>query len=487
MNKTFALDHLTPEQARELMEAVLGTDVAAAEAGTAAKLAQRCAYNPLALEIAARRIRQLEGVKKPLARYFEIAQARFSELVMDGDARWDMTRIFDISYADLSAADQQRFRALAAFHPTGFAPEAAAFVWDQPGRRPAGAFALHQPVAGKMVPGESERYRLHDLLDEYASQKLHQNREEEIRVRNALAEWLIRLFSEHYTDDRSTAPQVAEERANLLHSCGWARGQKEGILLARLITQSRNWFYVSFTEDWIYWIAWLEASLKLGLPDAQLKANVLQAIGDVQQFRKEMDAALASYSEALKLFRAVGDRLGEANVLKAIGDVQQFRDERDAALASYSEALKLFRAVGSKLGEANCIQALGDVHTRLSELPEARARYEEALPLYRSIGDKLGEANTLSAMMRLNFAGSKDIAVAERELSEIIQIRQRIGDAYGEASDCGNFAIALLKAGQKPLAKKYFLHTREIFIRIGVQPAVKMTDEYLAACDEQKR
>lgn len=128
VNKDFALDHLTPEQARELEEAVLGVEVVAAEAGTALKLAERCAFNPLALEIAARRIRQLEGIKKPGACYFEIAQARFSELAMDGDARWAMTRIFDISYADLSAAEQQRFRALAAFHPTGFAPEAAAFV-----------------------------------------------------------------------------------------------------------------------------------------------------------------------------------------------------------------------------------------------------------------------------------------------------------------------------------------------------------------------
>ena len=59
---------------------------------------------------------------------------------------------------------------------------------------------------------------------------------------------------------------------------------------------------------------------------------MLQAIGDVQNFRKEIDAALESYSHALALFRQVGDRLGEANVLKAIGDVQNFRKEIDAAL-----------------------------------------------------------------------------------------------------------------------------------------------------------
>lgn len=46
----------------------------------------------------------------------------------------------------------------------------------------------------------------------------------------------------------------------------------------------------------------------------------------------------------LGLFRAVGDRQGEANTLKSIGDVQQYRKEMDAALASYDQALGQYRA-----------------------------------------------------------------------------------------------------------------------------------------------
>ncbi|MEW5961709.1 MAG: tetratricopeptide repeat protein, partial [Chloroflexota bacterium] len=72
-----------------------------------------------------------------------------------------------------------------------------------------------------------------------------------------------------------------------------------------------------------------------------------------------MDEALASYGQALALFRAVGSRLGEANTLQAIGDVQGFKKENDEALASYGQALALFRAVGSRLGEANTLQAIG--------------------------------------------------------------------------------------------------------------------------------
>jgi hypothetical protein len=62
---------------------------------------------------------------------------------------------------------------------------------------------------------------------------------------------------------------------------------------------------------------------------------------------------LARLKRALDSARRSSDTTGEANVLQAIGDVQQFRDDRDAALTSYHEALTLYRALGDRLGEAN--------------------------------------------------------------------------------------------------------------------------------------
>jgi hypothetical protein len=83
-------------------------------------------------------------------------------------------------------------------------------------------------------------------------------------------------------------------------------------------------------------VAWLEAADTAAerAGSALERANVRKAMGDVQQFRKEMEAALASYQQALTLYQAVGARLGEANGRKAMGDVQQFREEMEAALAS---------------------------------------------------------------------------------------------------------------------------------------------------------
>jgi tetratricopeptide (TPR) repeat protein len=387
VHRTFPLDRLTEEQARELLEAALGEDAVRAEAEAAAKLAERCAFNPLALEIAARRIRQWQGIENPIARYFERAQARFRELKMEGDPRWNMEFVFDLSYNDLSPADQRRFRALAVFAPTGFSPAAAAHVWemDESGAEEVLSRFINLSLV-KIVPGKFLRYRLHDLLDEYANEKLKEDEKEEREAHTALAEWLVALFDEHYAEDRTTAPEVAEERLNLLKACEWARGQNDAATLALLTTKSRNWFYVSFTEDWHFWIAWLEAAYQLGISNPQLKANVLQAIGDVQQFRKETDAALASYDEALKLFRQVGDKLGEANVYLSLGGAKRSDKDYEGAKKDFQNALYIYRTIGDQYSQARALYRLGDCLSEEEKYEEAVIQYEKAIQLWTSIG-----------------------------------------------------------------------------------------------------
>ena len=163
------------------------------------------------------------------------------------------------------------------------------------------------------------------------------------------------------------------------------------------------------------------------------EANVRKAMGDVQQFRKDMQAALASYEQALGLFRQVGDRLGEANVRKAMGDVQQFREDMQAALASYEQALGLFRQVGSKLGEANVRKAMGDVQQFRKDMQAALASYEQALGLFRQVGDRFGEANVVQAMGDVQ-QFRKDMQTALASYEQALRLYQQVEDRLGEAN-----------------------------------------------------
>ncbi|MCX7839081.1 MAG: hypothetical protein N2559_06450, partial [Anaerolineae bacterium] len=145
-----------------------------------------------------------------------------------------------------------------------------------------------------------------------------------------------------------------------------------------------------------------------------------------QAFRKENEAAIASYAAALELYRAVGDRLGEANVLQAMGDIQAFRKENEAAIASYAAALELYRAVGARLGEANVLAARG----RLFLLSDPK------------------QADVL--------------------LDQAIQIYKQIGDRYSVPAQIGNYGWALLRLGEADRARPYLLRAAELFDEIGL-------------------
>ncbi|MCZ2127202.1 MAG: tetratricopeptide repeat protein [Anaerolineales bacterium] len=385
--KTFALDKLNPKQARALLKAVLGAKAVNAERQAAEQLAERCAFNPLALEIAAKRIRQDADFKDPIRAYVEKLQKKpLAHLKMHGDQRWDMTFIFDLSYDDLDAADQQRFRALAVFAASGFSPAAAASLWNMDEDATRDLLRRFQNLSLILaLKGDAPRYRLHDLLDEYAAEKLRANADEERAAFNGLGEWLLALFDEHELDNISNAPEVGLEFDNLARGAEWARTTGQGALLARLATAPRNWLHNYFRQNDL-WLSWLEESLRLGVEDARLKANVLQAIGDVQQFRDDRDAALASYDEALKLFRQVGAKLGEANVYLSLGSTERENKNFSEAKRYFENAFQIYVLIGDQYSQARALYRLGDCLCDEERYKDAIIQYEEAIQLWTVIG-----------------------------------------------------------------------------------------------------
>jgi len=107
-------------------------------------------------------------------------------------------------------------------------------------------------------------------------------------------------------------------------------------------------------------------------------------------------SAIVKFEQALKLFRAVGDRNGEAVTLSNIGAVYSKLGEKQKALEYYSQSLLVSRAVGDRGGEALTLNNIGSVYSQLGEKQKALEYYSQSLPLSRATGDRSGEANNLS-------------------------------------------------------------------------------------------
>lgn len=410
----FPLKEMTWGEASQLFRAVLKDEIYKPEEETLKQLAERCKFNPLAMEIAARNILQKQGFRKPVALYFEQALTKFSALKAEGDERWDMHAIFEISYEELSETDQEKFRWLSAFHPTGFSAPAVSYLWkmDEDTTRQILSRFINLSLV-KPVPMEDERlerYRLHDLLDEYALEKLKLNKEEG-NVKLVFAEWVINLFKENDIPSVENLPFLLPERDNLLHACEWARGEKQADILALLTTTARNWFYINFTDAWLYWFAWLEACLQLGVSDKRLEANVLQAIGDVQKFRDERDQALESYHEALQLFKAVGAKLGEANVYYSRGKMLVITGKTNEGLAELQSALDIYGEVGLISSQANIFFFLGQVFASNGQKDEAIKLIGQAVEL----GEKIDPNHPVTLYMKEFLQKVKDVPEENKE------------------------------------------------------------------------
>ena len=218
-----------------------------------------------------------------------------------------------------------------------------------------------------------------------------------------------RIAAERFRDKAYPDPEYALKEAE--RSRG-RPGQEQS--LATLLHRAGRGFIARY--EWAPAVAALSEAVKLRTqwqPGSTDLGESLFYLGHALSWQDKWDAALASYQQALQLYRAVGARLGEANALTAIGDVQNFRDEREAALASYQQALQLFRAVGDRLGEANVHMAMGKSYMGRNNWQEAITFYEKALPLYRAIGAKLDQANTLIDLGRAYFeTGQPDQGMA---------------------------------------------------------------------------
>ena len=69
-------------------------------------------------------------------------------------------------------------------------------------------------------------------------------------------------------------------------------------------------------------------------------------------------------------------------------------DRQPPALAAYDQALRLYRAAGDRGNEAATLNNIGGVYRVLGEPRRALEYYGQALPLTREVGDRGGEAVT---------------------------------------------------------------------------------------------
>ncbi|RDI69099.1 putative ATPase [Nocardia pseudobrasiliensis] len=109
-------------------------------------------------------------------------------------------------------------------------------------------------------------------------------------------------------------------------------------------------------------------------------------------------AAEPEFRAAATDFRGTGDRWATAATLDKLAAIATIRGRHRIALAHMDEAIALAAELGTVDDTADLLNRRGDILTRAGDLPEARASYERAAELARVVGAVDLRANALRGL-----------------------------------------------------------------------------------------
>ncbi|RFS84548.1 AfsR/SARP family transcriptional regulator [Actinomadura spongiicola] len=365
--------------------------------GPVAELCRRLDGLPLALELAATKVRALgvEGLVSRLDDRFRVlssgnrgAPARQRTLTAVIDWSWDL----------LSGPERAVLRRLSV-HADGCALESAEAVCGG-GSVPETEVLdlLVQLVDRSLVvmterPGEGPRYRLLESVAAYAAERLAEAGEE-ARVRRA--------HSSHYID-------LAERAARRL------RGHDQTRWLRILDTETANLR------------AALDAAVSDGAADDALR--LVDALAWYWFLRGRLTEALRSLDMALALDGASPGVLAEALTWRA-GLAALKGVDGDRAAAARDEALRRVDATGAAGTRAWARWFLTLAYFQTDDVAEAAVTLEEALTGFRACGDRWGEAAAL-ALRAMHGHAHGDPAAMRRDAERADRLFGETGDRWG--------------------------------------------------------
>merc|ERR1740129_190161 len=184
------------------------------------------------------------------------------------------------------------------------------------------------------------------------------------------------------------------------------------------------------------------------------KAHVKRG-GDEEELEEAMDSA----TDSLKLFRKLGSRKGEAVALCTLSSVYCASKKAAPAIKHAKEALAIFAELGEKRSMAEVYHMVKDAY--LAKTPAesflAAKQVSKAAALYQELGDKNKEAGCLLTMATVE-KNAGDVKKAAESLqksldmySEAIKVAKRRVALAQASGDSGAEGFALMKLGDVAL------------------------------------
>jgi predicted ATPase len=431
-------------------------------AAAVAAICQQLEGLPLALELAAARVKVLP----PAAIRTRLAQRL---PLLSGGARdaperqQTMRQAIAWSHDLLSEPDRVLLRRLAVF-AGGCTLEAA--DWVMGSLHPITLDSLAALVDQSLVRLEERsvadeveaRFTMLETVREFALEQLETSGETE-EIRRSHAAFYLALAER--ADAALTGPDQAKwltrleaEHDNLRAALTWSLDRGEAAVALRLAAAlGRFWRMRGHPREGA---SWLERALALGGDEVSAaRGKALEEAGWLAHDRGDPDRTEALQVAALAIWRALGDRRGEARSLDELGNVAHDRGDFARATALHEEALAILREVGDRRGVGRALNNLAMVALYQSDDERAWPLYNEALAALREVGDAYG-VNVVLTNLGIVAIRRGDLDQAAAMSNECLAGCRALGDEQGVGSALVNLAeVALLRGDLARAADLY--------------------------------
>jgi predicted ATPase/class 3 adenylate cyclase len=482
-----------------------GFTITPGNAADVAAICQRLDGLPLAIELAASRVKLL-APKALLARLSQSLSLAVSDVGRPSRQR-DLRNTIAWSYDLLTPDLAEVFRRAGVFAGGCDldALAAVAMADHGPGADPLQQVAELLDVSLITVTEGADgepRVGMLETVREFALERLERSGDLDISRRRhadfyaALAErandqlrgpaslaWLDRLEAEH---DNLRAALSWSLDAHAADEAGAGQRTATGLRLAQALTPF--WYQHGHATGAR---RWLERAVELASNDAGAPlAQVAHGLGVLVQQQGEDDAALPLFERSLAIWRDLGDQDHMAQELNSIGITRRSLGNLDTARSSFEDSVAIARELRSDARLSTALSNLGVVEIDAGNVKRAMEVLREALALDRKRGDTWGaaivqhslaaaslragqaqEAHDLLSSILDDVVGSGDIELLAATLELAAGIAAHLGDGLraarltGAAENIRDEAGMPITEPDAALLERFLAPTRAIIPR----------------------
>jgi non-specific serine/threonine protein kinase len=432
--------------------AVPGFALNGVNADGVAQICRRLDGLPLAIELAAARVRSL-SVDQLVARLDE----RFR--LLTGGSRTALPRqqtlraAVEWSHDLLDRSEQILFRRLAAFVGGWTLEVAETICAAEPLMQSDILELLSRLVDKSLVLAEHQeggmRYRLLESLRQYGAERMSAA-DEDGSVRRAHAEWVLAL-SEAAAPELSGRngeiwmQRLTTEHDNIRAALAWCtRVGETGTLVLLCGALGRFWEIGGYFAEGR---RWLERGISIGNGTTSLRARLYTSAGTLAWHQADYAAATELHGGALELYREADDHSGVAFALNNLGAQALQQGLYVDAQGLFEQSLELAEEAGEVSTMGYAAHNLGEVARHRLDFERSAARYTQALQLFEDIGDRWGVALNL-CWLGVVTRHLGDYKLARKFHRETLRILWELGDRGTLAESLEGLAAVEFELGE---------------------------------------